>query len=83
MDEKGKEDLGAVIKTLYERYEMLSRWTPELTAREFLAVLALREGDGRSVSWLASALGLPHELGELHGGRAGQEEGPGEEALQG
>jgi DNA-binding MarR family transcriptional regulator len=59
MDEKGKEDLGAVIKTLYERYEMLSRWTPELTAREFLAVLALREGDGRSVSWLASALGCP------------------------
>lgn len=59
MDEKNKEDLGAVIKTLYERYEMLSRWTPELTAREFLAVLALREGDGRSVSWLASALGCP------------------------
>jgi DNA-binding MarR family transcriptional regulator len=59
MDEKGKEDLGAIIKSLYERYEMLSRWTPELTAREFLAVLAMREGDSRSVSWLASALGCP------------------------
>ena len=59
MDEKGNKDLGAIIKTLYERYEMLSRWTPELTAREFLVVLAMREEDGRSVSWLASALGCP------------------------
>lgn len=35
-------DLSQIVRFIYENFEMLSRWTPEFTAKEFLVILALR-----------------------------------------
>lgn len=37
------KELSYIIKYLYEYFEMLSRWTPVFTSKEFLIVLALRD----------------------------------------
>jgi DNA-binding MarR family transcriptional regulator len=35
-------DLSQIVRFIYENFEMLSRWTPDFTAKEFLVILALR-----------------------------------------
>lgn len=52
------KELSYVIKYLYENFEMLSRWTPEFTAKELLLVLALRGGQPRRVSDIAQMTGF-------------------------
>jgi len=51
--------LGSLIKEIYENYEMLSRWTPEFTAKELLIIIAMRENRNYTVSEIAKATGFP------------------------
>ncbi len=51
-------ELSYAIKYLYESFEMLSRWTPEFTAKEFLLILSLREEQGCRISDIAQKTGF-------------------------
>jgi DNA-binding MarR family transcriptional regulator len=53
------KELGGIIKAIYEHYELLSRWTPELTAKEFLIILAMRADRNYRVSELAEMTAFP------------------------
>ncbi|MCD6571000.1 MAG: winged helix-turn-helix transcriptional regulator [Deltaproteobacteria bacterium] len=59
MDEGNVKELGGIIKAIYEKYEMLSRWTPEFTAREFLVILAMRDERSYTVSELSRMTNIP------------------------
>lgn len=59
MDIEKVKELGLIIKAIYEKYEMLSRWTPEFTAKEFLIIIAMRKEKSFTVSKLARKLGFP------------------------
>ena len=50
---------GEIIREIYEGYEMLSRWTPEFTAKEFLVILAMRDDRTYKVSEIAESLDFP------------------------
>jgi len=52
------KELSRIIKHLYESFEMLSRWTPEFSAKEFLLILALRGMKPHRVSDLAQKTGF-------------------------
>ncbi len=47
-----------IIKYLYENFEMLSRWTPEFTAKELLLLLALRGDQLHRISDIAHKTGF-------------------------
>jgi len=51
-------EFSRIIKYLYENFEMLSRWTPEFTAKELLLLLALREDQLHRVSDIAHKTGF-------------------------
>lgn len=51
--------LGEIIQAIYEEYEMLSRWTPEFTAKEFLVILAMRDNRTYKVGEIAVSLDFP------------------------
>ncbi len=47
-----------IIKYLYENFEMLSRWTPEFTAKELLLLLALKGDRLHRISDIAHETGF-------------------------
>ncbi len=55
---KYKQEFSYLIKYLYESFEMLSRWTPEFTAKELLLILALRGNKPYRISDLAHNAGF-------------------------
>ena len=59
LDEAKVKDLGGSIQTIYEKYEMLSRWMPEFTAKEFLVILAMRDDRSYKVSEISASLNFP------------------------
>jgi len=59
MEQGAGKELGSIIKYLYENYEMLSRWTPEFTAKEFLITLTMREDLTYSIGELSRLSGFP------------------------
>ncbi len=52
------KELSLIIRYLYESFEMLSRWTPDFTAKEFLVVLSLRKKNYAKVSEIAKETGF-------------------------
>lgn len=59
MEEDTIRELGGIIKSIYEKYEMLSRWTPEFTAKEFIVVLSMRGEKSYTVGEVAKATAFP------------------------
>lgn len=59
MEEDTIRELGGIIKSIYEKYEMLSRWTPEFTAKEFIVVLSMRGQKSYTVGEVARATHFP------------------------
>ncbi len=53
-------ELSRIVRYLYEKFEMLSRWTPEFTAKEFLLILALRGNQPQRVSDLVNRTGFSY-----------------------
>jgi DNA-binding MarR family transcriptional regulator len=57
---KTTKELSHIVRYLYESFEMLSRWTPEFTAKEFLIILALRENQPLRISDLVIRTGFSY-----------------------
>lgn len=57
---KTTKELSHIVRYLYESFEMLSRWTPEFTAKEFLIILALRENQPLRISELVIRTGFSY-----------------------
>ncbi len=57
---KTTRELSHIVRYLYENFEMLSRWTPDFTAKEFLLILALRENQPQRVSELVARTGFSY-----------------------
>ena len=57
---KTTRELSNIVKYLYENFEMLSRWTPEFTAKEFLLILALRDNQPQRISELVARTGFSY-----------------------
>lgn len=55
---KHKQEFSYLIKYLYESFEMLSRWTPEFSAKELLLILALRGNKPYRISDIAHYTGF-------------------------
>lgn len=57
-DGKITAELSYVVKYLYENFEMLSRWTPEFTAKELLLILELRGNKSLCIGDIADKTGF-------------------------
>ncbi len=53
-------DLSQIVRFIYENFEMLSRWTPEFTAKEFLVILALRGNRQLRISEVVQLTGFSY-----------------------
>lgn len=53
-------DLSQIVRFIYEDFEMLSRWTPEFTAKEFLIILSLRDKRQLRISELVHLTGFSY-----------------------
>lgn len=53
-------DLSQIVRYIYENFEMLSRWTPEFTAKEFLVILALRGNRQLRISEIVQLTGFSY-----------------------
>jgi DNA-binding MarR family transcriptional regulator len=53
-------DLSQIVRFIYENFEMLSRWTPDFTAKEFLVILALRGNQQLRISEVVQLTGFSY-----------------------
>lgn len=57
-NEKITTELSYIVKYLYENFEMLSRWTPEFTAKELLLILELRDNKSLRIGDIVDKTGF-------------------------